>query len=63
MTTYECAIGDVAYRHCGGRSGNLTIVTASVDGMQTFTSLSIVNDVKLQAYLTYVGKSSMEVSV
>ena len=41
----------------------LTIVTASVDGMKTSASVSASNDLKLQGYLTYVGKSSMEVSI
>ncbi len=53
--------GDVAYRHCGGRKGPLTIVTASVDSMKNFANLSIHNDIKMQGYLTYVGSSSMEV--
>ncbi len=53
--------GDVSYRHCGGPSKDLTIVTASVDGMKASASIDIKNDLKLQGYLTYVGKSSMEV--
>lgn len=53
--------GDVAYRHCGGRSSTLTIVTASVDGMKASRSIDLANDLKLQGYLTYVGRSSMEV--
>lgn len=53
--------GDIAYRHCGGRKGPLTIVTASVDSMKNFANLSIHNDIKMQGYLTYVGSSSMEV--
>jgi acyl-coenzyme A thioesterase 9 len=55
--------GDVAYRHCGGRTDDLTIVTASVDGMKASANIDINNDLKLQGYLTYVGKSSMEVFV
>jgi len=58
----DALAGDVAYRHCGGRKGPLTIVTASVDSMKNFASLSIENDVKMQGYLTYVGSSSMEVN-
>eukprot|EP01034_Spumella_vulgaris_P037816 gene37816-46659_t len=55
--------GDVSYRHCGGRQDDLTIVTASVDGMKASSLIDIKNDLKLQGYLTYVGKSSMEVSI
>ncbi len=52
---------DVAFRHCGGYTEDLTIVTASVDGMKVSAKIDIKNDLKLQGYLTYVGKSSMEV--
>ena len=56
--------GDVGYRHCRG-CDDITIVTASVDGM----SISAVDDITtdkdlvLQAFLTYVGRSSMEIHV
>ena len=56
-----CSGGEVGYRHCGGRKDDLTIVTASVDGMCTFANMTICEDMALQGYLTYVGKSSMEV--
>ena len=55
--------GDIAYRHCGGRNEKLAIVTASVDGMKASRRIDIHNDVRLQGYLTYVGTSSMEVSI
>lgn len=58
----DALAGDVGYRHCGGRSGSLTIVTASVDGMKNFANITIIHDMKLQGYITFVGKSSMEVS-
>lgn len=58
----DALAADVAYRHCGGgRSSDLTIVTASVDGMKNFVNINIVQDIKMQGYLTYTGKSSMEV--
>lgn len=53
--------GDIAYRHCGGRTEKLAIVTASVDGMKASRRIDINHDVRLQGYLTYVGTSSMEV--
>lgn len=59
----DALAADVAYRHVGGgRSSELTIVTASVDGMKNFANINIVEDIKMQGYLTYAGKSSMEVS-
>lgn len=60
---FDGLAGDVAYRHAGGRSTGITIVTACIDGMQAISSVHIDQDVKLQGYLTYVGKSSMEVSI
>ena len=60
----DALAADVAYRHVGGgRSSELTIVTASVDGMKNFANINIVEDIKMQGYLTYAGKSSMEVSI
>jgi len=58
----DALAADVAYRHVGGgRSSDLTIVTASVDGMKNFVNINIVEDIKMQGYITYTGKSSMEV--
>lgn len=59
----DALAADVAYRHCGGKQSQLTIVTASVDGMKNFTRIDIVNDVKMQGYITYTGKTSMEVGL
>lgn len=59
----DALAADVAYRHCGGgRSSELTIVTASVDGMKNFANIHIVDDIKMQGYITYAGTSSMEVN-
>ena len=38
-----------------------SVVTASVDGVKASANINVMNDLKLQSYLTYVGKSSMEV--
>jgi len=62
----DALAADVAYRHCGcggGRSSELTIVTASVDGMKNFANIHIVDDIKMQGYITYAGTSSMEVTI
>jgi acyl-CoA hydrolase len=58
----DALAADVAYRHCGGKDSQLTIVTASVDGVRNFANINIVDDVKMQGYITYTGSSSMEVS-
>jgi acyl-coenzyme A thioesterase 9 len=56
--------GDVGHRHCRGCE-DITIVTASVDGMSISADadISADRDLTLQAFLTYVGKSSMEIHV
>ena len=41
----------------------VAVVTASVDELMTCANIDVANDLKLQSYVTYVGKSSMEVSV
>jgi len=56
----DALAADVGYRHCGP---DPVIVTASVDGMRSVKEIEIQYDLKLQGYLTYVGKSSMEVNI
>lgn len=59
----DALAADVAYRHCGDID-KFTIVTASIDGFRSFDdSIRISNDLHLLGYLTYVGKSSMEVTI
>jgi acyl-coenzyme A thioesterase 9 len=55
--------GDVCYRHTGKErlAEGVSIVTASVARLKLLMPVSLLNDLKLQGYLTYVGKSSMEV--
>lgn len=57
--------GDVCYRHVGAEElqKGMSIVTASVDRVKILSEISLLNDVKLQGYLTYVGRSSMEVTI
>jgi acyl-coenzyme A thioesterase 9 len=68
----DALAADVSYRHCDGGTKKYTIVTASIDGFRAFddddsASLNkidmIQNDMKLAGYLTFVGKSSMEVCI
>lgn len=55
---------DVCYRHVGPElSKGVSIVTASVARMKLSHPISLLNDLKLHAYMTYVGKSSMEVTI
>lgn len=56
----DALAADVCYRHCGP---DPVIVTASVDGMRSVHEIEIQYDLKIQGYLTYVGKSSMEVNI
>jgi acyl-coenzyme A thioesterase 9 len=56
----DALAADVSRRHC---VGSPVIVTASVDGVRAFKDIDIKYDLKLQGYLSYVGKSSMEVNI
>ncbi len=38
-----------------------TIVTACVDNINFFDSINVYEDIKINSYATFVGKSSMEV--
>lgn len=58
--------GSIAYLHCDDgdpATPPLTIVTASVDRIDLLDSLSLNEDYKLSGFVTYVGTSSMEVSI
>ena len=71
----DALAADVAYRHIqtskmdihnshiSPSSLQLVVVTASVDGVRASANIDVNNDLKLQGYLTYVGKSSMEVTI
>jgi len=60
----DALAADVAYRHCGwGDNPDLTVVTAGVDGLTVHSDISLSNDLKLHGYLTYVGRSSLEVTI
>ena len=59
----DALAGDVAGRHCHGCEA-ITIVTASVDGMNiTDEDVVVDKDLVLQGYLTFAGRSSMEIHV
>ena len=71
----DAVAADVSYRHCDGIKQNsnhlhdpsthvdLVVVTAAVDGVRASANIDITNDLKLQGYLTYVGSSSMEITI
>lgn len=62
----DALASDVSYRHCKEikkASDNFFIVTACVDAFDLHEEISMNSDLKLQGYLTYVGKSSMEVTI
>ena len=64
----DALAADVAYRHVcspenySKEAKEATIVTACVDGMRNFSTIRVDQELRLQAYLSYVGTSSMEVS-
>jgi len=60
--------GRVSYKHCYDEllGHQCTNVTASVDGLQFFTEInqhSLDEDLIIDGYITYTGKSSMEIRV
>ncbi|KAI9342657.1 HotDog domain-containing protein [Obelidium mucronatum] len=59
----DCLAATAAYMHCAGSERPLTIVTASVDRMEMLSEIPLDRDISVFAYVTYVGKSSMEVTV
>lgn len=64
----DALAADVAYRHVcstehfAEEAKKVKIVTASVDGMRNFSSIQVNQELRLQAYISYVGTSSMEVN-
>ena len=63
----DALAADVCYRHAGCQSYKTEkeryLVTASVDGVTASARIDPTQDLVLQAYLTYVGKSSMECTI
>lgn len=61
----DALAGDCGYRHCRITNQPLVfhIVTASVDGMRAFHDIKANENLKLQACISWVGSSSMEVHV
>jgi len=64
----DALAADVAYRHVctpgqhfKNEAAEVTIVTACVDGMRNFSTISVDEELRLQGYLSFVGRSSMEV--
>ncbi|ORY49769.1 Thioesterase/thiol ester dehydrase-isomerase [Rhizoclosmatium globosum] len=55
--------GYIAYLHVVGASIPLAVVTASVDRMDMHGELPVDRDVSLSGHVSYVGKSSMEVTI
>lgn len=56
--------GIVGYRHCFGSvsDGNpFVLVTGCVDSINLFEPIYIDQDIKMEGYVNYVGKTSMEI--
>lgn len=65
----DALAGDVGYRHCMPRGADAAngldffVVTASVDGMRAFSEVRADCNLELEGYLSWVGRSSMEVQI
>ncbi|KAI9101336.1 HotDog domain-containing protein [Phlyctochytrium arcticum] len=61
----DALAGSIAYMHCDDSKADtvpLTIVTASVDRIDMLDEIPADQDVRISGHVTWVGKSSMEVS-
>ncbi|KAI9342668.1 HotDog domain-containing protein [Obelidium mucronatum] len=60
----DALAGYISYVHCAGAEKDLALVTASVDRMDLLTNeIPTDRDISLSGHVTYVGKSSMEVTI
>ncbi|KAJ3029780.1 UNVERIFIED_CONTAM: hypothetical protein HDU68_011101 [Siphonaria sp. JEL0065] len=60
----DALAGYISYVHCAGAEKDLALVTASVDRMDLLTNeIPVDRDISLSGHVTYVGKSSMEVTI
>lgn len=62
----DALAGAISYRHADDanhRTLPLAIVTASVDRLDLLNALEIDRDMRLAGHVTYVGKSSMEITI
>ncbi|KAJ3087020.1 Acyl-coenzyme A thioesterase 9, mitochondrial [Quaeritorhiza haematococci] len=62
----DALAGSIAYAHCDDYQPDtppLTIVTASVDRIDLLDRIPPDQDIRLAGFVTYVGKSSMEISI
>lgn len=58
--------GLVGYRHCFGSLSTqnpFILVTGSVSSINLFEPIFLDKDVKMEGYVNYVGKSSMEIEI
>jgi len=66
MEDLDALAGSIAYRHCDDGDAltrPLTIVTASVDRIWLLAPLCADHDLRLRGHVSWVGTSSMEVSI
>ena len=63
----DAIAADVSYKHIGvgenKETKDVTIVTACVDGMIAKSDIKSDEDLTIQAFMTYAGRSSMEIHV
>ncbi|KAI8611698.1 Thioesterase/thiol ester dehydrase-isomerase [Chytriomyces sp. MP71] len=59
----DALAGSVSYLHCSDADRELTIVTASVDRIDLIRDIPVDRDISIVGQVTYVGSSSMEVSI
>ncbi|EAR99776.1 acyl-CoA thioester hydrolase CGI-16 (macronuclear) [Tetrahymena thermophila SB210] len=57
--------GYIGYKHCqlDKFAQKLTLVTACVDNVEFYSDLSTQKDIYLKGYVTYVGRTSIEVKI
>jgi len=66
LENLDAVAGRIAYEHCDTsrtHDNPITIVTAAVDKILLLKPISVSRDLRIAGHVSWVGKSSMEVSL
>ena len=66
MELMDSIAGLVGYRHCFGPLSEINpfvLVTGSVDSINLFEKITIDHNIRMEGYITSVGRTSMEIEI
>ena len=66
MELMDSIAGLVGYRHCFGSLSEINpfvLVTGSVDSINLFEKITIDHNIRMEGYITSVGRTSMEIEI